>query len=114
MRKLVLAVVTFGALALPASAGAVAANFVAAPNPGTTLVPVHFDGSISSPLTFQIGCPSHIESYTWNFGDGTGASGKVVDHTYATAGTYQASLTVASGAEWCSDDTETQTITILR
>jgi hypothetical protein len=35
-------------------------------------------------------------SYRWNFGDGSGASGRQVNHTYASAGTYTLSLTVTS------------------
>ncbi len=35
-----------------------------------------------------------IVSYQWNFGDGTGGSGAVVQHAYASSGTYQARLTV--------------------
>jgi hypothetical protein len=102
-------------LAIPSTAGAVAANMVVLPNPAVAGQAVHFDGSLSSSLTFQIGCPSHIEFYDWDF-DGNGtvdASGKSVTHTYAQAGSYQASLTVGSGAEWCSTDTETQTVKVL-
>jgi sugar lactone lactonase YvrE len=41
-----------------------------------------------------------ITAYAWTFGDGQGASGETVTHTYAQAGTYTASLTVTddSGA----------------
>jgi PKD repeat protein len=35
-----------------------------------------------------------IVSYTWSFGDGTSASGQNPSHTYSTAGTYSAVLTV--------------------
>ena len=114
MRKLVLAAVTTGALALPASAHAISANMVVAPNPTVTGVATTFDGSLSSPLTFQIGCPSHIETYTWNFGDGTGATGKQVKHTYTRPGNYTATLTVDSGAEWCQTDTDSEVVRVLR
>jgi len=36
-----------------------------------------------------------VASYAWAFGDGTTASGAVVSHTYAAAGTYTVALTVA-------------------
>jgi PKD repeat protein len=35
-----------------------------------------------------------ITSYNWNFGDDTAGSGKIVDHTFATVGTYTVALTV--------------------
>ncbi|HEX8647885.1 MAG TPA: PKD domain-containing protein [Thermoleophilaceae bacterium] len=114
MRKLVLAVTLAAALAVPSAASAISANMLVLPNPTVTAVATTFDGSLSSPLTFQIGCPSYIETYTWNFGDGTGATGKQVRHTYARPGTYAASLTVDSGAEWCLKSTDTETVTVLR
>ncbi len=36
----------------------------------------------------------HLISYVWDFGDGTTGSGPTITHTYVTAGTYSASLTV--------------------
>jgi PKD repeat protein len=114
MKKLVLVAAVAATLALPASAGAVTANMLVLPNPAVAGQAVTFDGSLSSPLTFQISCPSHIETYTWNFGDGTGATGKQVRHVYARGGTYNATLTVDSGAEWCMDDTDSESVTVLR
>ncbi|WP_340538112.1 PKD domain-containing protein [Nocardioides sp. GXZ039] len=38
-------------------------------------------------------------TYTWNFGDGTTNTGPNPTHTYTTAGTYTAVVTVASGTE---------------
>ena len=47
-----------------------------------------FDGSISSAL-------DEMNSYSWNFGDGTPAgSGRFVSHTYTTGGTKSVTLTV--------------------
>ena len=34
--------------------------------------------------------------FVWDFGDGTGATGQVVRHTYAEAGRYDATLTVVT------------------
>ncbi|HEX8052869.1 MAG TPA: PKD domain-containing protein [Thermoleophilaceae bacterium] len=113
MKKLVLAATAAAVLVLPASASALKANMIVAPNPAVTGQPVIFDGSASIPLTFQISCPSVIETYTWNFGDGSGATGKQVRHVYARGGSYNATLTVDSGAEWCLDDTDAKTVTVL-
>ena len=42
-------------------------------------------------------------TYLWSFGDGSSGSGIVVNHVYAAAGDYQATLTVSS-ASWTSTD----------
>ena len=52
-----------------------------------------------------------IGSYQWNFGDGQTGTGQSISHTYATAGTYQATLTVSTGNGHCTDQI-TQTITV--
>ena len=52
-----------------------------------------------------------IGSYQWNFGDGQTGSGQSTTHTYAAAGTYQATLTVSTGNGHCTDDI-TQTVTV--
>jgi len=114
MRKVITAAITGVALALPASAHAISANMLVAPNPTVTGIATTFDGSLSSSLTFQIGCPSHIETYTWNFGDGTGATGKQVKHTYTRPGNYTATLTVDSGAAWCNTSTDSEVVRVLR
>lgn len=55
---------------------------------GTAPLPVTLDGSASADSD------GWIVSWNWNFGDGTQGSGSVVAHTYSTAGTYVATLTV--------------------
>lgn len=56
--------------------------------------------SITSPRTFKFkGFAIHnpndpVIGYRWSFGDGTGATGKEVTHTYQHAGTYEVCLTI--------------------
>jgi PKD repeat protein len=80
------AAVSFGVTAASAQVGLVApvAN-PGGPYSGVAGVPITFDGRASTgdSLTFQ-----------WNFGDGITASGALVTHTYAAAGTYTVTLTV--------------------
>jgi PKD repeat protein len=58
------------------------------PYSGTVGTPITFDGSMSSDPD------GTIVSYAWSFGDGGSASGAIVQHTYAAAGSYTAVLTV--------------------
>ncbi len=64
------------------------ARFSASPTSGVAPLSVNFDasGSISSGGT--------ITAYNWDFGDGQVATGKDVDHVYASPGTYDVSLVV--------------------
>ena len=52
-------------------------------------VPATLNGTGSQPS-------SSITSYQWNFGDGSTGSGAIAQHTYASPGTYQVSLTVGT------------------
>ncbi len=51
-----------------------------------------------------------IVSYTWDFGDGTTATGKVVTHAYADNGVYTVTLTVKDNDGATDTDTVTATI----
>lgn len=58
-----------------------------APTQGTVGQPLTFDGSSSNGQT-------PLTGFLWSFGDGVAATGQVVQHAYAQAGTYTVSLTV--------------------
>ncbi|MFO7956539.1 MAG: PKD domain-containing protein [Candidatus Brocadiia bacterium] len=64
------------------------ASATATPTTGTAPLEVSFDGSGSSDSD------GNIASYTWDFGDGSTATGATVMHTYSDAGSYSATLTV--------------------
>jgi len=68
-----------------------------------TSVIIRFDASTSYDLD------GVIADYSWNFGDGTTASGVVVNHAYSDNGTYVVTLTVADddGAQAYSSSTKT-------
>jgi PKD repeat protein len=67
---------------------------------------IEFDGS-SSASTLII--PN--QGYTWDFGDGTKATGPSVEHSYAKAGTYNVTLTVTDRGN--NTSTLTQTVVVL-
>ena len=54
---------------------------------------------------------ANVAHYDWDFGDGGDGSGQNVEHTYATAGTYQATLTVTAEDGSCPGQI-TQTVTV--
>ncbi len=55
---------------------------------GVAPLPVTFDATASTDND------GSIVSYQWNFGDGSTGSGSIIQHTYQSAGTYTATLTV--------------------
>jgi uncharacterized delta-60 repeat protein len=64
------------------------ASFVAAPNPVDASKPVAFNGAASADTD------GTIASHQWDFGDGSMGTGATVSHSYAKAGSYNATLTV--------------------
>jgi glucose/arabinose dehydrogenase len=80
------------------------ASFTATPSSGAAPLAVAFDASTS---TDPDGDPL---GYTWEFGDGTTATGKTTSKTYTTGGTFTASLTVSDGRG--KSTTATKTITV--
>ncbi len=63
---------------------------------------IPFTASFDGTLSRKAGCD--IVSYVWTFGDGGGATGPLVDHTYTADGIYEVTLTVIdeSGASDCT------------
>jgi PKD repeat protein len=64
-----------------------------------------------APLAVQFTDAStgNLSTWTWSFGDGTSSTTRSPQHTYTTAGTYTASLTVTGPS---GSDTKTATITV--
>jgi PKD repeat protein len=87
----------------PANQPPVAKPF-AIPGSGTAPLAVSFSGSASSDPD------GTIVSYAWTFGDGGTASGPSVSHTYTTAGTYKAYLTVTDDKGATGSDYVTITV----
>ena len=81
------------------------AGMVVSPPGGQAPATINFDGTGSSDPD------NNIRVYRWTFGDGGSASGAVVTHTYSTAGSYSATLTVEDGGGLTAAITETVLIT---
>jgi PKD repeat protein len=80
------------------------AQATAAPNAGTAPLTVAFDGRGSSDTD------GSIVSYAWTFGDSVSGTGPTTTHTYQTAGTYSAGLTVTDNQG--ATDSTTLSITV--
>ena len=74
---------------------------------GTAPLTVQFNGSGSSSSAAGGG----IVQYAWNFGDGTTASGELVQHTYTQAGSYMVTLVVTDTNSRQGRTTATITVT---
>ena len=72
------------------------AEFTVSPTPVIAGVVATFDASETTIYNTHKG--NTAVSYGWDFGDGTNASGKIVSHTFTTAGTYKVTLTVKDKA----------------
>ncbi len=92
---------------LPPSLNAPSAGFVFTPTAPTAGGTVKFDGSTST-----AGTGHTLKIYDWDFGDGNAAvgSGTTAQHSYSSAGTYTATLTVTDEAG--QKATTSQTITV--
>jgi PKD repeat protein len=81
------------------------AAMTATPTSGTAPLNVAFDGNGSTDAD------GSIVSYTWNFGDGTTATGITTNHTYVAPGSFLARLTVADNLGAISSITTTIQVT---
>lgn len=84
------------------------ASATATPTSGKAPLAVSFDGRASSDPD------GSIVSWAWQFGDGATGSGSTVSHTYASAGTYSAVLTVTDDGGLTSVTTLTITVNANR
>ena len=80
------------------------ASFTATPTSGKAPLQVAFDGSASRDSD------GSIASYQWGFGDNTSGTGATAQHTYTTAGTFTATLTVTDNQG--GTGTTTRSITV--
>jgi PKD repeat protein len=74
------------------SNGAPTASFTFSPTTVNQNSAVTFDASLSSPGTGA----TQITSYAWSFGDGSTGSGVRASHSFASAGTFNVTLTVTN------------------
>ena len=81
------------------------ASFTASPNSGVVPLAVSFDASASTPPS-----GGTITNYAWDFGDGSNGSGKTINHTYNSAGSYTAKLTVTASNG--NSDSQSKNITV--
>ncbi|MEI6234671.1 MAG: PKD domain-containing protein [Planctomycetota bacterium] len=75
-----------------------------------SMLPPQVQGSSVAFAASASDSASSLISYSWNFGDGTSANGSSVNHIFAAAGIYTATLTVSNGMNSASQQV-TVTIT---
>jgi PKD repeat protein len=103
--------VLVGNLPCPTVTAGPQAVLLASTNVGAPPLVVDFDASTST----TPGVGATITSYTFDFGDGTAPvtqAGPTVQHTYTSAGTYTATLTVTDSTNTSSTNPAAQIITV--
>jgi len=76
--------------------------FTFSPSPPPTNVDIFFNATSATAATGRT-----IVNYTWEFGDGTGASGAIVSHKFTGAGSFVVTLTVTDDAGSVARNTQT-------
>jgi len=69
---------------------------------------------LGEPVVFDATASQNAVSYHWEFGDDTSSDEAKVEHTYASAGTFQAVLTVRNAVGGSDRDTAVITVTDVR
>jgi PKD repeat protein len=75
-----------------------------------------YSGQVGTPIAFtaQVGLggrpPSTVVEVTWDFGDGSTASGRSVAHSYSNPGTYRVTVTASVGPGQIAIDSTTASI----
>ncbi|QSZ67798.1 PKD domain-containing protein [Methanofollis aquaemaris] len=86
----------------------ISADFSAAPPAGPAPLTVQFsDHSFTPPDT------APLVQWEWDFGDGSKGTGRNIDHTYKTPGTYTVGLTVRDGDGQAGTAKKTDLITVI-
>lgn len=86
------------------SSQSLTASFTASPNSGEAPLDVSFDASDSNDPD------GNIDSYIWDFGDGSTGTGEIITHTYSSSGTYTVELTITDNDQ--SKDQKAKIITV--
>lgn len=87
------------------------------PNPNGSFAVSNTTPKVGEPVTFNAtastpGEDQSIDSYDWNFGDGTTASGMIVTHSFATAGLFVVKLDVENNCGESDPTPPTKNITV--
>lgn len=100
--------------ALPVAPGKTfGVDFTASPNPALTGQEITFDGDGSHTSCYAFFSRCEADTYTWDLGDGTTASGPVVRHAYSSPGTYTVALTACYCHYTNTSRTQTHTVTVV-
>ena len=86
---------------------------IVAINPDTGNVEVQFNGSNSHAPDVGTNPGDGIDSYAWNFDDGSTGSGEMPTHPYTSAGTYTVTLTVTDKDKPAKSSSTTIEVTVV-